>query len=52
MSFHYSTRVHGFQVSVFWLIIALCRVDGVFNLVVADFNLAMLKKRTEARLLV
>ena len=26
--------------------------DGVFNLVVADFNLAMLKKRTEARLLV
>ena len=28
------------------------RADGVFNLVVADFNLAMLKKRTEARLLV
>ena len=26
--------------------------DGVFNLVVADFNLAMLKKRTEVRLLV
>ena len=26
--------------------------DGVFNLVVADFNLAMLKKRTEVYLLV
>ena len=26
--------------------------DGVFNLVVADFNLAMLKKRTEMRLLI
>ena len=26
--------------------------DGVFNLVVADFNLAMLKKRAEVRLLI
>lgn len=25
------------------------RTDGVFNLVVADFNLTMLKKRTEVR---
>ena len=25
------------------------RADGVFNLVVADFNLTMLKKRTEVR---
>ena len=28
------------------------RADGVFNLVVADFNLTMLKKRTEMRLLI
>ena len=28
------------------------RADGVFNLVVADFNLAMLKKRAEVRLLI
>ena len=28
------------------------RADGVFNLVVADFDLTMLKKRTEMRLLI
>ena len=28
------------------------RADGVFNLVVADFNLAMLKKRAEVSLLI
>ena len=28
------------------------RADGVFNLVIADFNLTMLKKRTEMRLLI
>ena len=27
------------------------RADGVFNLVVADFNLTMLKKRAEVRFL-